>query len=327
MGKLFLIGCFMLVSVNSYGEFIVSAGGFGLYKTGSGFSEEKPGEYVNITQALVQKSPNTNSVTMWITRDWEEYWYDIKTTQKEIIDNGFTPVFIFYWFADEVSPQFIKDNKEGYFKTLRKFTEYLKRLDGEKIVILNPEYNMHGVAGWEPMNDIFLDSFTMLREDPQVLVGPCVGDFGNYDYVDEPQEWVLFDKSINRAAKEADFIAFQEMRALTRNSKGDMLRTPERAYNLSKFLFEKYNKPTVFAYAAISSYGENGEQIQKEVYKGFTKYIPKMQESSNLILFGTFHYFDFPNHVGFFKEAEEFFGIIRKDGSKKPAFKYYNMLK
>lgn len=311
-------------------ELIISAGEFDITKSALSYSfkdNNRSGTNVNITEVLHKESPNTNSVSIWITRNWQEKWFDAKTTQKEVIDKGYTPMFMFYYFGDEINPKFIKDNKKAYFVQLKKFTHYLKKLKGQKIVILNPEYNMFGVEKLDFMNDIFLKSYKILREDPQVLVGPCVGDFGNYKNIDDKNEWILFDKSLRRAAKKADFIAFQEMRALTRNTKGDMLRTPKRAYYFSKYLHNKYNKPTIFAYSAISSYGKDGENIQRDVYKGYVKFIPKMYKEASLLAFGTFHYFDYPGHVGYFNEGEEFFGVLRKDGTAKPSFKYYNLLK
>ena len=309
---------------------IISAGGFDVmeYKNSFSFKEAHiDAQHANISKVLQREAKNTNSVSIWITKDWQEDWYSIEETQKNIIDKGYTPLFIFYWFADEISVEFVKKNREAYFQTLKKFTKYIKKLNGQKIVVFNPEYNMAGVENWDGMNDIFLKSFEMIREDPQVLVGPCVGDFGNYTQNDEPKEWLLFHNSLSRAAKKSDFIAFQEMRALTRNSKEDILNTPNRAYNLSKYLYKTYKKPTMLAYTAISSYGKDGEKIQADVYKGFIKYLPRMRNDSKLMLFGTFHYFDYPGHVGYFKEAEEFFGILKKDGTKKEAYKHYIKLK
>jgi len=314
----------------SYSSVLISAGGFDVKKVGKAYhfkDVKHKGENINITKVLYKKSKNTDAVSIWITKDWQEDWYDVKTTQKEIIDKGYTPMFIFYWFADEINPKYVKKNEQAYFKTLKKFTKYLQKLNGQKIVVLNPEYNMAKTGQWEPMNDIFLKSYKILRDgDPQVIVGPCVGDFGDYDYIAEPNEWKLFDKSLHRAAKKADFIAFQEMRALTRNSKSHMLKTAHRAYEFSKYLHKKYKKPTLLSYVAISSYGKNGEKIQAKAYKNFVKYLPKMHNEGKLMLFGTFHYFDYPGHVGYFKKAEEFFGVLRKDGSEKPSFKYYNKL-
>lgn len=309
---------------------LISAGGFDVQGSNGDYSfnmDVKDVENINITKVLHEESTATNAVTIWITRDWQEDWYDIETTQKEIINKGYTPVFIFYWFADEINVKFVKKNEQEYFKTLKKFTKYLKQLKGQKVVVLNPEYNMFGVEAWDGMNDIFLKSYTILREDSQVILGPCVGDFGNYADINEPEEWKLFNPSISRAAKSADFIAFQEMRALTRNSKDDLLRTAERAYNFSKYLYKTYQKPTMLAYTAISSYGKKGEKIQAKAYKSFLKYLPLMKNEAHLILFGTFHYFDYPGHVGYFNEAEEYFGLLRANGTKKKALKYYNQLK
>ena len=308
---------------------LISAGGFDVKQVGQSYyfkDSVHKGKHINITKVLAKKSNNTNAVTMWITRGWQEDWYDIATVQKQIINKGYTPVFIFYWFADEINPDYVKRNKKAYFQALQRFTSYMKKLSGKKIVILNPEYNMFRTEKWDGMNDIFLKSFDIVRQDKNALVGPCIGDFGNYAKVNEPREWRLFDRSIRRAAKRADFIAFQEMRALTRNSEGDIIRTAQRAYNFSKYLHKKYKKPTMLAYTAISSYGEDGEHIQAQAYKSFVKYLPRMRREANLMLFGTFHYFDYPGHEGYFNEAEEHFGLLRKDGIEKPSCQYFNKL-
>lgn len=310
--------------------FIVSVGGFDIQKYPSlyTFNDTKPLKVtVPITDLLQKESKNVNGVTMWITRTWQEDWYSAKAVEKNIIKKGYTPIFIFYYFADDISVKFIKKTKKAYFKQLKKFIKYLHKIDGQKIVILNPEYNMRDVSKWRGMNQIFLKSFKMLRSDPQVMVGPCVGDFGNYNRTNEPKEWSFFDPSLSEAAKAADFIAFQEMRALTRNKKTQILKTPQRAYYFSKYLHKKYKKPTMLAYLAVSSYGKGGKEMQANVYKGFVKYLPKMQKEAQLLLFGTFHYFDYPKHVGYFQKAEEFFGILSKDGMKKPSFYYFNKIK
>jgi len=323
------ISLLVLFLVELLQGFTITVGEFEVQKYTSlySFHSVKPKTVtVPITQVLQSQSKNTNGVTMWITPGWNEQWYDSKTVQKDIIDRGYTPVFIFYYFADNISVQYIQKKEAEYFKFLKKFLNFLEKLDGKKIVILNPEYNENGVEYYKGMNDIFLKSFQILRKDSQVLVGPCVGDFGNYNKVNEPKEWNLFDASLKRAAKEADFIAFQEMRGLTRNRPKEILNTPKRAYNLAKYLHTTYHKPTMLAYLAVSSYGKNGDMLQANVYKGFVKYLPKMQKDASLTLFGTFHYFDYPDHKGYFKEGEKFFGVLTKDGEEKQSFKYYNML-
>lgn len=282
---------------------------------------------VNITEVLKKYSKNVNSVVMWITKDWQESWYDVQTTQKEILDKGYMPVYIFYWFADAISPLYVQKHEKEYFNALKKFGIYLEKLKGKKIVILNPEYNMSGTEKWEGMNEVFLKSFKLLRKNNDILIGPCVGDFGDYDYTNEPKEWRLFDPSLKKAMRSADFIAFQEMRGLTRNSARAIKNTPKRAYNFSKYLYKRYHKPTMLAYLAVSSYGIGAEALQADVYKQFVELLPKMRKEAHLNFFGTFHYFDYPGHIGYFKQAEEYFGVLRKDGTKKPSFIYFNQLR
>jgi hypothetical protein len=116
------------------------------------------------------------------------------------------------------------------------------------------------------------------------------------------------------------------MRALTRNKKSDILSTPQRALNFSKYLHETYHKPILLAYMAISTYGENGKELQSNVYKQLIDVLPQMQKETALFYFGTFHYFDCPKHVGFFNAAEEHFGIFDANGTAKPSLKYFNQL-
>lgn len=324
-----LISLLFILVAPLISSMLISAGGYDVSKSTSQytFKHSKPAMInVNISEVLCKQSPNVNSITMWITKDWEECWYDVDNTQKELIDKGYTPVFLFYWFADEVSVEFVKKNEKAYFKTMQKFLKYLKKLHGKKIVVLNPEYNMAGVGEWDGMNDIFLKSYEILREDPQVIVGPCVGDFGDYSKTNEPNEWKCFDKSLQRSIKKADFIAFQEMRALTKNTKQEILNTPKRSLNFAQYLKKTYHKPTMLSYLAISTYGKDGDNIQADVYKEYVKLLPLMQEKGDLLLFGTFHYFDYPGHVGYFNTAEEYFGLLKKDGTPKPSLEYYNKL-
>ncbi len=321
---------FLLLTLSLQASILIGTGGFDVSKKDGSYSFKnnvKNAKHTYITEVLSKQAPNVNSVTIWITRNWHEDWFSAKEVQEEIINKGYTPVFIFYYFGDEISPKFIQKHKKGYFKQLKHFTNYLHKLNGQKVVVLNPEYNMFGCEKLDEMNDIFLQSFAILRSDKQVLVGPCVGDFGNYTYTNEVKEWRLFHPSLHRAAKEADFIAFQEMRGLTRNSKDDILKTAQRAYHLAKYLHTTYHKPTFLAYLAISSYGKNGEKIQAAAYKSFVKFVPKMQKEAQLLFFGIFHYFDYPGHVGYFNEAEEFFGVVRKDGTPKPSLPYFQKIR
>lgn len=279
-----------------------------------------------ITDFLKSNLKNTNSFSIWVTKNWKENWY-LPTEINTAIKKGYLPVFIFYWFEDDISIEHVKKNRDKYFYTLKKFSNFLKNINGQKIVILNPEFNQNDIYKFKNFNKILIDSIKILKENRNILVGFCLGDFGDYDLIKDDKNWIFYEKSYIKAVKYADFIAFQEMRALTKNSKKQILNTPLRAHAFAKFLYKRYKKPTFLAYLAISSYGEDGSYIQKKVLNDFKNILAKMKIEANLIGFNYFHLVDQPDHIGYFKEGEKYFGLIDRYGNPKPGFYIFEKIR
>ncbi|BAF69292.1 hypothetical protein [Nitratiruptor sp. SB155-2] len=268
-----------------------------------------------VSTFLQKQMPNVNSVTLWITHDWQEDWYPAKTVTK-MIKKGYVPLFIFYYFGDLISPDYVKKHQKRYLYTLQRFIRYLQKIKGKKIVVLNPEYNENGMSNntdFDLLNTISIIKIKQHVKD--ALVGPCVGDFGDYKTIKDLQNWNTFENSLHFSAKVADFIAFQEMRALTRNSKKEILLTPQRIKAFASFLYQKYHKPTLLAYLAISSYHDS--KLQSDVLRKWRHIFPTMQ---HFLGFGWFNLVDVPTHTGYFGEAEKHWGVIEADGEKKPSF-------
>ncbi len=280
-----------------------------------------------ITEILPQKAPNVNAVSIWITRDWQEDWYPVDMVQKQILDKGYTPLFVFYWFADDISPKYVQQHRKEYFSALQRFQNYLKKLKGKSYVFLNPEFNQFGIGKWQPFAKLLQQSIQVIKNVPEVKVGFCVGDFGNYFQLDDQQNWKDFDISIKAAVKSSDFIAFQEMRALTRNSTEEMLLTPFRSLRFSQWLYKKYKKPTFLAYLAVSSYGKQGKKIQSSILQNFALLMDQMRNKGHLIGFNIFHLFDTPQQTGYFGKAEKHFGLIDTRGHAKPSLYWFNKIK
>jgi len=310
---------------------LVTAGGFEVEKDNDNYTFNNPentnwDKTVSITEVLDKYSKNVNSYSIWITRDWQSDWYPIDKI-NENTKKGYIPVFIYYTIGDQSSIDYIKNNEKDYFERLNRFKDFLSKIKGDKYVIFEPEYNQNGTESWTGMNNLFNKSFEILHSINNVKVGPCIGDFGNYNLINDLSAWNLFDNSIKDSIKNADFISFQEMRALSRNTKIEIFNTPERAKNFSIYLTKKYNKPTMLAYISISDY-EFGEDNQAKVFKDFVKELPEMKSKGNLKMIGLMHYFDYPNHEGYFYPAyEERFGVITSNGRKKESFKYFNEFK
>ena len=326
-----LAGIISLTQAASWLErpFLIGVGGITCCPTKKGeasshtccsFTAQRP-----IYQFLKKEVPNANAFSVWITRTWQPFWYPAKIVQKGI-DRGYTPIFIFYWFADEISETYVRKHRKAYFKTLKKFADYLQTLKGEKIVILNPEYNENGVERSRMFDFLQAESILYLKEHVKnVRVGVCPGDFGNYDKIWDEQNWEIFRPSLQESAKVADFIAFQEMRALTRNKPEQIRKTPYRALAFATYLHQTYHKPTFLAYLAVSSH--KNPRLQQEVIARFVDLMPIFRHGARMLGFNLFHYIDVPGHKGYFNEAESHFGIKKADGSKKPSFKPFLKLK
>jgi len=314
-----LVLFFLTITFGFYigvGEFSACSSKYGSsYYKNCPYKKQKP-----LYHFLKKETPNVNSFSVWITRNWKEYWYPAKIV-NQFIKKGYTPIFIFYWFADDISPKFVEKNKQKYFNALHKFKKFLKKIKGKKIVILNPEYNENGMHNSKKFDILQSKSILELKEINNTSVGICLGDFGNYNKIWDNDEWDLYEPSMKLSSKISDFIAFQEMRALTRNKKEQILNTPLRALAFATYLHQKYNKPTFLAYLAISSYKD--KKLQKDVYKTFAKILPLFKHSADLIGINVFYYIDVPNHKGYFTTAEKFFGIKNANGKEKPSFKEF----
>ncbi|MEO1942227.1 MAG: hypothetical protein ABGW77_04975 [Campylobacterales bacterium] len=325
--KLVTVG---LLSQFLFGKLIVGVGTFLVCpKKGGKISYQTNCSYqkrILPIQFLKKNLPNVNGISVWITRDWKENWYPAKEVNR-FVKEGYTPIYIFYYFGDDISPKFVAKHQRNYFKTLRRFANYLKKVRGEKFVILNPEYNENGMEKSRQFDILQARSIMFLKSEvPNLKVGVCPGDFGDYSKIWDPINWESFRPSLTFSGAIADFIGFQEMRAVTRNRPKEILDTPYRAWGFATYLHETYQKPTFLAYLAISSYRKGGEQLQAEVYRRFAQIIPAMERGAGLIGFNIMNFIDNPNHTGYFNEAEKYWGILTTDGRRKPAFKFFRKI-
>ncbi|GAX87781.1 conserved hypothetical protein [Lebetimonas natsushimae] len=279
----------------------------------------------NISYFLKKELPNVNAISIWITKDWKEYWYPAKTINN-FIKKGYTPIFIFYWFGDDISPEFVKKNKNNYLNAIKKFSKFLQKINGEKIIIFNPEFNENNISEYKKFDYLQAKSILDIKEKVKnTKIGICFGDFGIYDRIWDNENWDYDTKNIDYSVRVSDFVAFQEMRAVTKNKKKEILNTPERALAFSIYLYQKYKKPTFLAYLAISSY--KNDKIQTQVIKKLNSLLPLFKKSAHLIGINYFNYIDNPLHKGYFNIAEKYWGLKTKDGKEKPAFFEFKKIK
>jgi hypothetical protein len=320
-----ILTIFLLI-ISLKAEFLVGVGGYdcchtkGKYKTYDGNCTIN----CNITDITKKYLPNVNAVSIWITKDFDfKHWFSCNSVNQHLVKKGYTPIFIVYWYRDDINRKFVKKSEKEYFEFLKKVDTYLSKIKGKKYIILNPEFNQEDISNWVEFNDYWIKSFNILKTKNR-KIGMGIGDFGIYDKTFDIYNWESFDKSINKAIKKFDFISFQEMRATSRNSEYDIKNTPYRSLEFARFLYKKYKKPTFLAYLAISSYKSTSQEF---VYKRYSQLLPIFKKEAYLIGFNIFHLWDRPQQVGYFLEHEKYFGILDKDGNKKPSFKWFRKIK
>jgi len=298
---------------------IIGVGGFTVCYENGKWSIECPfnsNSRVPITEFLKENLPNVNAISLWLTRDFQEEWYPVDIINNNFIKQGYIPIFILYYYADGVSNiPYVEAEENNYYAYINKVVNYISKIKGKKLVILEPEFNQYQGAIYEGWNRIFGKAIEILRKDKTALIGLGVGDFGRYEKVYDIEEWELFKPAIKDVYKFADFISFVEMRLSPRDSAEGVLKMGERAYNFAKYLYNTYKKPIMIGYIGISSFN-NFENIQKQALENLLIYYEKLKTEMPFMGINYFILFDDIKKSG----SERYYGLIYTNGKIKPAF-------
>jgi len=263
-----------------------------------------------------------NAHSIWLTRDWNDSWLS-RDELAHMASQGVVPVLMLYYFGADVSRRHVLDNRQEWFFYLVKVAT-LVAIDQPVLIVLEPEFNDGSnpegtlITRWPGFNELIIDGIYLLRSlAPNVLVGVCPGDFGLQD----------LEPSVGELVHYSDFIAFQEMRASTRPSQvtDRSEDVTSRALAYSDYLHTTFGKPVLLAYLAVSTYDPEGgrwTQYQADIIGNmFSRY----QDFRSRGVFGFLYFmlFDDPEHVGFFEEAEPYFGLVDSLGHPKVGWEQF----
>jgi len=233
---------------------------------------------------------NSKFIDIWITKGWQESWYNLSSLQK-LINEGKIPVFIYFYFGDHLNSDYLKDNKENYLDDVKRVSNFFGELNGTTIFIFEPEFNKESII---KNPDEFIDTISkaidiLKLKMPDSLISLCMTDTGSRNVnsnkecgyencaLGDKDEWQKPLYIFKSLSNKLDFISFQEMIAQfsrdpsnpgTWDSPNPISYNDDeiginyfgkRVDNLALFLKNNLNKPVFLAYVMLASGSWNDE--------------------------------------------------------------------
>ena len=225
----------------------------------------------------------------WFAEGWQESWYDTENIQT-LMNLGYIPVFSYWYFGDQLLGGMPSKEKQAqYEEDNLRVANFLATLEGEKMLIMEPEFNkipvLESSATQHEFASIISKAIDIIKaKNPTLLFSLSMMDKGarnvnNKSVACGYENCAYGDKYIWKSSEivftdlldKLDFISFHQMigefsrdytnlggwnspnpKKFTDDEVGiDFLA--ERILNLSTFLHEKYNKPVFIPYIGIMS--------------------------------------------------------------------------
>jgi len=285
-------------------------------------------------QELSTYLSKSNYVVFWITKGWQESWFSIDKIQS-LIDAGYTPVFNYWYFGDELMNG-LDEDLNAYYNDAKRVKEFLSKLHGKKLLIMEPEFNKENILQDSASFIKVMKTAIDILKDKETLLSLCMTDTGNrsvnetYDKCEyencslgDKYEWLRPKEIYDALLDKLDFISFQEM-------VGQFSRNPSnpgtwdepnpiaysdddiginnlatRIDNFAKLLKETYNKPVFLPYITIATAtwsDENNDSVVDTDEINITGWEDKANlvyqelNSTNLFGFAPMALFDDPSH-------------------------------
>ncbi len=258
------------------------------------------------------------TATLWITRHSDWRWLHsalLRMSSQE----GYTPMISLWYFGDEISPEFVKQQWPAYLNMIRQQLIPLLSQVPTAYLLLEPEFNKNGIERWPEWDQRMLEVITLVRAKlPHVQLGLVLGDW-------DPTGTRSFN-NVRQAMQASDFIGTMLMVAnYTESAHTDPDWSPwVRTLRLGQQLQQQFNKPWMIAYAAIASEPSWQQRQQIELAK-LSQYLAQMRRYG-LFALNWFSVVDEPNQTGWFADAETSFGLLNRQYQPKPAFQQWQQL-
>jgi hypothetical protein len=274
-----------------------------------GLSFQLNGKWVPATDVFAQDGLPLGFSQSWVgSGDWAS-WYT-SSAIAGVRKAGLTPEAIHYFFGDPVLSD-VQARSAAYLADIDALGDVLQKsgVGDQTIVTLEPEFNQGEVATWDGWNDLMIDAIGRLHTKAGARVGLLAGDW-DIDHA--------VTISMGRAAAKADFVAFQEMRASTRDTPDDAKQVVSHAIRFSHYLSRKFLRPVRWGYLMVSDYG-GWAAAQRDVVIELCERKQELADAG-VVAVSWMSYLDSPGSEGYFGEGEAHKGLKYADATPKPAF-------
>ena len=203
-------------------------------------------------------------LTIWVTRGWQEQWYDLQSLQKAL-DGGLVLVVNYAFFMDELAKPAARERVRKlageYERSSRRLGLMLGKLQGDILIVMEPEFNKRNILKWQQFPELIRrNGIQVVREHAakvkpgrvfffrkpkkrRIFFGIAVTDTGSRDTqskdrmfgrksLGDSRNWRSFHTLLKPLVDDLDFIAFQEM-------VGSFSRDPYRLERVRRYTAEE----------------------------------------------------------------------------------------
>ncbi len=240
-------------------------------------------------------------------------WGHTEDALREAKREGVTPLILFYYWGDSISPNAVKygagsKTMHGWDTMAKDLARRAKAIMGssEFIVVLEPEFNKQGITEWEAFDGYLADHARMIKNEAwtaKIVIG--FGHWGGWDRFD-------------RAMAEAHYSGTQWMRGSTRDAKSGAENSAAEVLKVVKSLKSTFGKGVILYDLAISSYG-GWESAQERAIQGFADRKGELEAAGlKAVVWRTVK--DNDHSSGYYGAAEKNWGVKHSWGGGKPAW-------
>lgn len=250
----------------------------------------------------------------WVGRWMQTYgWSGFESDLRNMKAAGVTPVVMWYYYGDSISPNCVEHGCDGRTKSewdsmARTMATKAHAIMGSTKfhVVLEPEFQKNGIQHWETF-DGYLENQARIIDGIATGAEIVVG-FGHWG------GWERFD----RAVAASDMVGFQVLRGSTRDSTTAAIDSASYMIRLANDLKANFGKPIMVFDFGIATYGGWDWVQEKAIQNVIAKRSELDAAGIQVIVWRYVH--DNDHSSGYFGAAESSWGVLRKDGSRKSGY-------